>query len=154
MDTEKPLVEEFMAAWDDMDPEAISSLFVEGGTYLDPYLEEETTGEDVRAYVEEINQVFPDFRFEWHRIHTTSEGVAVIEWTIHGTHIGAFGSVPPTGNTVSIPGVSIVIFSDDGITAQRDYWDRRLFLEQLGLTFPNIVFQLPTLAWRALRARL
>lgn len=152
-DVDEPFLEEFIAAWDDLDPEAISSLFVEGGTYLDPYLKEEATGEEIRAYVEEIGEVFPDFRFDWHRTLTTSEGVAAVEWTIYGTHTGAFGSIPPTGNTVSVPGVSIISFSDEGITAQRDYWDRRTLIEQLGLTFPTVITQLPTLAWGALRER-
>lgn len=146
-------VEEFKAAWDSMDPELVASLFAEGGTYEDPYLEGAATGEEIRAYVEEINEVFPDFRFDWRRTYVPSEDVAIVEWTIHGTHAGPFGWIPPTGNTVSVPGVSVVSFSEGGITAQRDYWDRRRLVEELGLTFPSVLAQVPTLAWRALRER-
>ena len=147
-------VEEFKAAWEGMDPDAVASLFAEGGTYEDPYLEGAATGEEIRAYVEEITDVFPDFRFDWRRTYVPIEDVAIVEWTIHGTHAGAFGRIPPTGNAVSIPGVSVVTFSEEGITAQRDYWDRRRLVEELGLTFPAVLAQVPTLAWRAIRERL
>lgn len=146
-------VDEFKAAWDAMDPEAVASLFAEGGTYEDPYLEGAATGEEIRAYVEEIGEVFPDFRFDWRRTYVPADDVAILEWTVHGTHEGAFGRVPPTRRAVSVTGVSVVEFSEAGIVAQRDYWDRRRLVEQLGLTFPTVLTQLPTLAWRALSQR-
>lgn len=144
-------VEEFKAAWDAMDPEAVASLFAEDGTYEDPYLDGAATGEEIRAYVEEITEVFPDFRFEWRRTYVPADDVAILEWTVHGTHQGALGRIPPTGNVVTVPGVSVVTFSEAGITAQRDYWDRRRLIEELGLTLPTVLTQLPALAWRALR---
>lgn len=152
--TAESRVEEFKTAWDALDPEAVADLFAGGGTYEDPYLEGPATGDEIRAYVAEIAEVFPDFRFDWRETYVPADDVVVLEWTIHGTHEGAFGRVPPTGNAVSVPGVSVVTFSEAGIAAQRDYWDRRLLVEQLGLTFPTVLFQLPTLAWRGLRHRL
>ena len=149
--TAEERVEAFKAAWDAMDPAAVASLFAEGGTYEDPYLDGAATGDEIRAYVEEISEVFPDFRFDWRRTYYPSEDVAILEWTVHGTHEGAFGRIPPTGNAVTVPGISVVTFSEAGITAQRDYWDRRRLTEELGLTFPTVLTQLPTLAWRALR---
>lgn len=149
---EEPIVEAFTSAWDDRDPEAVAALFAEGGTYVDPHLGTEVTGEAISEYVAEMREGFPDFRFEWHR-SVADDGVAAIEWTIHGTHTGTFGKLPPTGNSASVSGSSIIAFTDEGITRQRDYWDRQAFTQQLGLTFPEILRQLPTLAWGLLRRR-
>jgi predicted ester cyclase len=88
---------------------------------------------------------------------TAEEGdelVLVAEWTMRGTHSGPFDGLPPTGNEIELDGVDVVTVSDDGITSITGYFDQRAFVEQLGLTFPTVVGQLPTLAVGAVRHRL
>jgi predicted ester cyclase len=82
------------------------------------------------------------------------EGVLVEEWTMHGTHSGFLDSLPPTGNRIALDGVSVVTISDDGITSIEGYFDQESFAEQLGLTFPAIIGQLPTLAVEAVKEAL
>lgn len=84
----------------------------------------------------------------------TAEEATVIESTFTGTHEGVLEGVPPTGETATVPLVSIITVGDEGITSWRDYWDQQTFREQLGLTFPAVVGHLPRFARWALDERL
>ena len=73
---------------------------------------------------------------------------------MHGTHSGFLDGLPPTGNRIALDGVSVVTISDDGITSIEGYFDQESFAEQLDLTFPAIIGQLPTLAVEAVKGAL
>lgn len=137
----------YSEGWEQRDPEAVMAAFAPGATVLDPTLDDPRTGEEIGAWVEETVTGFPDVRFEDHRVLTTDEeGVLVVEWTMHGTHTGTFEGLPPTGNEIALDGVDVVTISDDGIESMRLYFDPSSIAEQLGLTFPAIIGQLPKLA--------
>jgi len=100
---------------------------------------------------------FPDVRFEEDPVATVDEGaqlVLVTEWTIRGAHEGPFEGLPPTGNGIELDGLEVITVSDDGITSITGYFDGTELADQLGLTFPAIVGQLPTLAVGAVEQRL
>lgn len=120
---------------------------------MDPTLDEPMTGEEIGDWVEETVTGLPDVRFEDHRVLTTDEeGVLIVEWTMHGTHTGFFEGLPPTDNEIALDGVDIVTVSEDGIESIRIYFDQSMIAEQLGLTFPEIIGQLPKLVLGKLHA--
>ena len=59
--------------------------------------------------------------------------------------------LPPTGNTIALDGTSVVEIGPDGIREIRGYYDQKELAEQLGLTFPAVVGQLPTMVVGAAR---
>lgn len=65
----------------------------------------------------------------------SGNGSFAFETVTTGANDGAIGSVPASGRSLQIRGVSIGSVSDDGlVTRQRDYWDMAQLLRQLGLT--------------------
>lgn len=70
------------------------------------------------------------------------------EWTFIGTHEGPLEGISPTDRHIAVPGVSKFSISDGKLKEHITYVDTREWLEQLGLTFPAIIPQLPKLAWR------
>lgn len=142
----------YVEGWNDHDPETVMAAFAPGGTVAAPPFDEPRTGEAIGEWVEETATGFPDVHFaDQDLLSTDMEGVFVLEWTLHGTHTGTFNGLPPTGNTVALDGVDIFTISEDGIESLTIYFDQSSMAEQLGLTFPAIVGQLPKLAIGAIR---
>jgi steroid delta-isomerase-like uncharacterized protein len=55
-----------------------------------------------------------------------------VRWTNSGTHKGAFGQFPPTGNKMENAGVSIVRLSGGKIAEERMSMDTFGFMQQIG----------------------
>lgn len=140
-----PHIERAVEAFNDHDLDGLMEEMAEGSTFTDP-LEEEVSGAKLRTYTSDIFEAFPDVRLEVDRVITAEEGPTAIEGNYVGTHEGPLEGIPPTGNSVVVPTVTVIDVSDDGITSWRDYWDQQTFSEQLGLTFPDIVPLIPKLA--------
>ena len=122
------------------------AAFAPGVTIDDPSMDGPMEGDEIGGWVEALLAGFPDIRFEKHGLYTTDDpGVFVVQWTMHGTHTGTFDGLPPTNHTIGLDGVTIVTAAEDGIESIRIYYDPSSFAEQLGLEFPGIVRQLPTL---------
>lgn len=120
-------------AFNDHDVEGLMAEYAESVTFADPFHDELRKAE-LRRYVDEVFESFPDIRYEQHRVVSGDGGETAMEVTIRGTHEGEFDGIPPTGQTVALPGVTVVATSEDGITYWRDYFDKQSFAEQLGLT--------------------
>jgi len=149
--------ERYVEAWNDHDPDAVVEQFAPGGTYVDSSLDEPLERAEIADFVADAVAGFPDVRFEERRVATVDEGdelVLVTEWTMRGTHKGPFEGIPPTGNGIELDGLEVVTVSDDGITSITGYFDGTEIADQLGLTFPAIVGQLPTLAVGVVEQRL
>jgi len=156
-DDRRRYFDRYTEGWNDHDPEAVVEQFAPGGTYVDPAVEEALRGPEIGEFVAATVRGFPDVRFEVRRVVTVDEGdelVFVAEWTLHGTHTGPFDGLPPTGNEIALDGVDVVTVSDDGIESITGYFDQRAFTDQLGLTFPAVLRQVPTLAVGAVRQAL
>ena len=137
----------YSKGWEQQDPTAVIDAFAPGGTVIDPTLDEPRTGDEIGVWVEETVSGFPDVHFEEHRLLTAEEErVLVVEWTMHGTHTGTFEGLPPTDNEIALDGVDVVTISEDGIETIQIYFDQSSIADQLGLTFPAIIGQLPKLA--------
>jgi steroid delta-isomerase-like uncharacterized protein len=136
----------YIEAWNDHDPDGVVEQFADGGTYVDPLFEEPIGGEEIAEFVRLTAERFPDFRFEQrHVLDVPEESIRIEEWTMHGTHEGMREGLPPTGNTIALDGTSVVEIGADGIREIRGYYDQKELAEQLGLTFPAVVGQLPTM---------
>jgi len=149
MDTKLQYFEKYEEGWNEHKPEKVMEQFVEDGTYYDPNVGEQIQGQEIAEYVAGAVNGFPDLNFEMGRRVTSHEGdelVLVAEWVMHGTHSGTLEGLPPTGNTIAVEGIDFVTISDDGITSIKGYFDTQAMADQLGLTFPTIIGQLPKLA--------
>jgi steroid delta-isomerase-like uncharacterized protein len=142
---------QYTEGWNNHDPETVMAAFAEGGTVSDPATDGVLSGKEIGEWVEKTTRGFPDVHFEPNRRVVNEEGLLFVEWTMTGTHDGSFGPLPPTGRSVELDGVDVVTVADDGITSINGYFDMGEFRDQLGLTFPTVVGQLPTLAVGAVR---
>lgn len=139
--------ERYLEGWNEHDPQRVVDQFAPSGTYVDANLDGPVRGDELAAYVTEVTTAFPDLHLEQRRlIRAETDGLLVEEWTMHGTHHGPLDGLPPTGETLALEGMSVVEIAEEGITSIRGYFDQQSFAEQLGLTFPAVVGQLPTLA--------
>lgn len=153
-DTKLQYFEEYESGWNEHDPEKVVAQFAEGGTYFDPTIGEQIQGQDIGEYVAGTVQGFPDLNFEmgrWIMSDNNNRLVLVAEWIMHGTHTGTLEGLPPTGNTIALEGIDVVTIADNGIVSIRGYFDQKALADQLGLTFPAIIGQLPTLAVGAVK---
>lgn len=83
-----------------------------------------------------------------------SDDVIMAEVETTGTHQGEFQDLPPTGRSVELWEMDKVLIADGTVEHWNAYYDTQELPDQLGLTFPAVIRQLPTLAWRKLQASL
>jgi steroid delta-isomerase-like uncharacterized protein len=107
---------------------------------FDRYLAHQSDGsvlergpEDVKRFMGEFRQAFPDF-------HSTiedqiAEGDKVVtRWTMRGTHQGEFRDIAPTGKQITVTGIGIFRFSDEGkVIESWDNFDQLGMMRQLGV---------------------
>ena len=75
---------------------------------------------------------FPDWRSELHAL-IAEDDIVVERFTAGGTHRGEVMGVPPTGRTVSLPGINIFRLRDGVIVERWGLLDELGFLRQLGV---------------------
>jgi steroid delta-isomerase-like uncharacterized protein len=75
---------------------------------------------------------FPDLSFEI-RHQYESGGVAVMELTARGTHRAQLEDIPPTGRAVEAAVCNVIEARDGKIYREREYFDRLLIMQQLGV---------------------
>jgi steroid delta-isomerase-like uncharacterized protein len=127
------LASAYFEAWNARDADAIVATFSVSGTYSDPTTKGALTGAAIRAYATGLWEAFPDLSFEVRSVAETAADKVVAEWTMRGTHTGAFVGLPPTGRQVSLPGVDVLVTDSAGIASVTGYFDSRLVPEQLDL---------------------
>ena len=159
--TEAAVARAYVQLWNTRDHDAIEELLTEEFIMYDPGApadgipgpKREVHGRDgLHRFVDDVTTGYPDFELVMGRL-LTDDGVAMYEARITGTHEGPLGGLPPTGRPVDIPLVSTLAIEDGRVARHRVYFDMREVMEQLGLTFPAVIGQLPTLALGALRSR-
>ena len=68
---------------------------------------------------------------------TIAEGdKVVVRWTMHGTHIGEFWGIPPTGKKFTMSGISIYRIEDGKIVEDWANSDTLGMMRQLGVIPP------------------
>lgn len=127
-----PHIERALEAFNNHDVDGVVTEFDEDATFSDPPNDEPLGKAELPVYFEELFGAFPDVKVEVKQSFVSSDGAA-LEWTYTGTHEGSINDIPPTGEEITLPGVSIIAVSDDGITSWTDYWDQQQYAEQLGI---------------------
>ena len=94
---------------------------------------EQRDPEDVKRFIGEFREAFPDF-------HSTIEDQIAEEhkvatrWTMRGTHQGEFRGITPTGNRITVTGIGIFRFSEEGkVVESWDNFDQLGMMQQLGV---------------------
>jgi steroid delta-isomerase-like uncharacterized protein len=88
--------------------------------------------EGVKQFIFMLRAAFPD-------LHVTVEDVIaegdkiVQRWTGHGTHQGELMGIPPTGNHVSVAGITISRFEDGKVSEEWEVYDMMGMMQQLGV---------------------
>lgn len=77
-------------------------------------------------------QAFPDL---FHTIEeTVAEGDKVtVHFTLRGTHDGAFGEIPPTGNQVTVSAIAILRLVEGKVAQLQAVFDQMGLMRQLGV---------------------
>jgi steroid delta-isomerase-like uncharacterized protein len=150
-DSQEQCVKRAFEAFNDHDADGVAAEIAEEGIFTDPFQEEPLDKAEFHASCVEVFEAFPDARWERHRL-VGDDGTVMIEATFHATFEGPLGGIPPTGEAVELPAVSVLTVGDDGITNWRDYWDEQTFRDQLGLSFPAIIPHLPGILWWQIRS--
>lgn len=137
-------------------PELVSESFV----LFDPTIPEDVGSgpegeahgaEGLEAFITWLRTGFPDLEVTTIEL-LAGEDVVMDEVLVTGTHRGWLGGIPPTGRRIEVPMMTRLRIEDAKIQEHRVYLDRKEFADQLGLTVPTVLGQLPNLAARKLRA--
>ncbi|MFS8531231.1 nuclear transport factor 2 family protein [Sphaerobacter thermophilus] len=123
---------QYFDAWNRRDPDAIMATFAEGGTYADPAAGT-LSGPAIGAYAGSLFTAFPDLHFDLVHVAATDGGRVTAEWLMRGTNTGPFAGAPPTGQTIALPGADFITVDGEKVRSVQGYFDRRTFVEQLGL---------------------
>jgi steroid delta-isomerase-like uncharacterized protein len=75
---------------------------------------------------------FPDFRYDWDRLHHADDAI-VVEGTFHGTHEGTWRGLPATGRSVRFPMLIVFRFEGEQMMGERIFFDLNTALMQLGV---------------------
>jgi steroid delta-isomerase-like uncharacterized protein len=114
------------------DPTAVDDYLAEDYVDHDPPFGTPGGREGMRGAAAMFRQGFPDWRTEIG--HLIAEGDLVCEqFTASGVQRGAVMGVPPTGKTVTLPGIQIFRISGGKIAERWGQLDELGLLRQLGL---------------------
>jgi steroid delta-isomerase-like uncharacterized protein len=129
----KRVLEEWAAAWSSHDTERLLALFTDDCSYEDVTFGVVTHGKkELRAFADDAFSAAPDILFEL-TSQFVSASSAGMEWSMSGTHKGAFPGLPPTGKRFSVRGATIIELRAGKIRRNADYWDSATFMRQVGL---------------------
>jgi steroid delta-isomerase-like uncharacterized protein len=87
--------------------------------------------EGLKQFVSMIRAGFPDLRVTLEDAIAEGEKV-VSRWTAQGTHQGELMGIAPTGNRVTITGITIHRIEDGKIVEEWENWDALGMMQQLG----------------------
>jgi predicted ester cyclase len=96
------VAEQYFDAWNAHDADAIAATFAPAGTYSDPQVSG-LDGAATGAYAAGLWESFPDLWFELVSAEATPDARVAAQWVMHGTNMGSFVGLPPTGRGVSVP---------------------------------------------------
>lgn len=102
------------------------------GYWFDPK-GEELDYEGFRTFIEDVRGGFSDFKMEV-EYYVAEDDKITVAFTTSGTHDGEFMGIPPTDEYVTIPGIFVHRFDDEGNVVEGwAVWDALAMLQQLDL---------------------
>jgi steroid delta-isomerase-like uncharacterized protein len=125
------------AAWLSHDVDKIASFFTDDGVFEDLPLEAVNRGkQEIKAYISATFAAWPDFKLEPTSLFFSGNWAAA-EWIMTGTHAGDFAGMPATGKKFSVRGASVFEIMEAKLKRETLYYDKALFLRQVGLMPEN-----------------
>lgn len=94
--------------------------------------------EELVRFFEELFAAFPDWNLEIEQTVDDGDRRVVVQWTANATFDGArWQGIEPTGSRVTIRGVDVINFDDDGkIDVNTVYYDGASFAREIGMLPP------------------
>jgi steroid delta-isomerase-like uncharacterized protein len=89
----------------------------------------------VKVYFAAFRRAVPDLHAQVHDMLTDGDKV-VTRKTLHGTHIGEFMGLPPTGNAISVDVIDIVRVRDGKFVEHWNVLDTLALMRQMGAVAP------------------
>ena len=122
----------FQSIWNDGDESAIDRFIAEDAAGNDPQFG--VGREDFRRQWRQWRTAFPDIHFSVEEVVADPQTSTVAtRWILKGTHSAEFWGAPPTGQKVSVPGVSIDRIAGGMVVSGFDAWDTAVLMRQIGL---------------------
>jgi len=152
--------ERYLAAWNSLDPDAVSSCATEDVVWIDPALDEPAIGrEAVADFVRASAVSFPDLEFSDPGEPAIADGglAAYVPWRMTGTNTGPIDppGFAPTGRSIAITGFDVWQFHHGLIWRYQAIYDFSEVVRQLGLMPPRGGFaERAMVGAQRLRARL
>jgi steroid delta-isomerase-like uncharacterized protein len=149
-------VTDVLEYWNRQDIDGMFAFYHDDITWTNAALGEVYRGKaEVRVFLEKLFTAFPDLTFVVDYKFARGDQVAE-RWTIHGTHLGPFMGVPPTGKTVAIPGIGMVRMREGRFLTDWFLLDVASTMRQMGLLPPLSVGETPVgrvLLWAAVNRK-
>ena len=110
----------------------VDEIFASEYVLHDPALPEEIRGpEGIKGFVQMYRSAFPDTHITVEDQIAEGDDV-VTRWTGRGTHQGELLGVPPSGNRVEVPGITIDRFSGGKFAESWSSYDALGMMQQIG----------------------
>ena len=123
-----------VAAWDAHDPDAIAALYHEDAILSEAVIDGPVLDgrEAIREWATANFAGFPDLHLDPRGGFVSADGRhAALEWVYTGSYTGEIpGLGPGSGQTIAIPGVSVMELLDGLIVRDTFYYDRATFAAQ------------------------
>ena len=133
--------DEYGAAWNAHDPEAVVAFMTDDAVYEDMALGKRSEGhEQIKAFVDQVTGgLSSHVEFEYPDPISVTDDAYALEWILRGVHDRASDILPASGKPFEIHGVSVGRIRDGKIVWNRDYWSMGEFLTQIGILPPITV---------------
>jgi steroid delta-isomerase-like uncharacterized protein len=132
----KAIVRRFVEAFNTGNPDIVDETVATDFVLHDPGLPEDLRGpEGAKQWVNMFHTGFPDIHVTIEDLVAEGDKVAK-KYTCRGTHKGEFAGIPPTGNQVAVPGISIYRIAGGKIAELWMSYDSLGTMQQLGVVPP------------------
>ena len=115
------------------------NLEIADEVFAEKYLSHQSDGTVLERGPEDVKKFVTEYRSAFSEIENTVEDMigeddkVVNRWSLQATHTGDFRGIPATGKRVTINGIGIFRFSEDGkVVESWDSLDQLGMLQQLG----------------------
>jgi steroid delta-isomerase-like uncharacterized protein len=135
-DAALPVVEAYLAAWNQHDSAAAADHFAENVVYYDASVGTPIEGREAAktGVIDNFLKAVPDAVWTMKGSPVVEDGRVAFEWEFSGTNTGDWGDgTPATGKSFMLTGASMFVVQDGSIVSQSDYYDALGFYKQLGL---------------------
>lgn len=124
----------FEEVWNNRNTAAVDELMAANYVHHDPQSPKFSDGrEGYKQLVEYYLKAFPDSQFTIDQ--EIQEGDSVVtRWTVRGTHKGDLPTLPASGKTFSVTGITVARLQDGKFVESWNNWDALGLMQQLGST--------------------